>query len=1236
MNGLKSQSWPIRLVAFVCTVVLTVTSFIVLLPPITAEAATYRSAKNSVSSSYKESRYYDYFSAVKLTGDGVTDLLAVAISQLGYQEGNSAGSYGGESSGSKNYTEYYYNFGMVTDTYSMAWCAAYVSWALYQSQNTNQKSISDMCRNHLGNKTYIWREISCPYWVQQLQKTGYYSKPGSYTPKSGDLIFFKNSGNSNAGHIGIVVWCDGSKVYTIEGNTSSGTGVEANGGGVYYKSYSLTNERIHGYGKLPLKKDSSVPKVDYSGKNRTEGLYITKTGKTISVAKTAGGAESFTIPAHRMFEVTGFSGSYGKVEYNGKVGYAKLTNAIQFTRSDTSTELTVHSSTANNAGGNTIPEKDGYRRDPNVLITGLAGGKVNSSFGLDTYGNNEDLILINGRSLSMWRKEKANAIKQLWIRSNGKDGQCYLGFDLASASKLWVYSTTTENSGEPLRSIVLKRGFQFVTTKSDTWGKENLSNGSVGLTEVLGTLEHNIVLVAKESGGFDVIIDGMETKTVQGDVQYGEVTGTGVNVRSAANTSATVYGTANKGDKLQYLGVKDGDWYKVKFNGKDAWIIGTYFKLTGYEMVEKSVPIDIDGYVIETVRDVVVTASKTSIRKKADASSAEYGTVKKGTRLIYEKKSGDWYKVRYNGKTGWILIADSKLESEKYVNIEPMNAPWQMVGIDVSKHNGTIDWEKVKKSGVQFAMLRLFGHVADTPNYTVDSKFEEYLKGATAAGIHVGGYFFSYAKDLAAVEKEAKMVVDLLNKYPATFKFPIVFDAETGDTADGYDITKFAGDACATFKRILEDAGYYVMVYANTNWYNNVIDSTKITGTDLWQAHYKSEYDGYQPRYGNAISTARPAINKNNKNVYMWQYTEKGAVPGISGDVDLNICSREYHTLIPSLGKNGFEIPEPETPAPETPNPDSGSGEGSGNGEGTGTDIAAGVRIVGASVALGENIAIRYYVSVTDSAAVNGKTISMRIKFNGETFYISDSTVDINGYYVFEFGGITYEQMSDNIIAELLLDDTVVNSKGEYSVARNLKNRLAKEEAKGSGKDAALIQLIYDLLMYGQAAQIYTDYNTGNLAGADINGSNASTSVPDSNHEVMVEGNSDLTLKIVGAGICFEHGNRMYVEIYVASPSLFGSLKVGDREYTLAQMVHVGDKRYKLYIKSLSALDFGEEVEISLFSHSAEMKAKMTCSAYSYAYDVNNNSSESAEMKTLATNLYRYGKSLQVYCATRS
>ncbi len=276
---------------------------------LSASAATYRNGYQSgPSTSYKNGRYYQNYLKVPITGDNRTDLLAIALSQLGYQEGASNGAFSGEVSGGQNYVEFSYNMGDLGLGYGGSdypWCASFVSWCLYQSHCTDQATYKDLGRNHVGDYTYIWKEISCSQWVRQLKGAGYYKysayEGGSYTPKYGDLVFFQNS--KGVAHIGICLYTSGGRIYTVEGNTSDASGLEANGGGVYFKNYALSTSYINGYGVLPYKSNSSVAKIDYSGANPTTGLYVANAAKYIYSSETAT-SYSYVIPRFSMFEIT--------------------------------------------------------------------------------------------------------------------------------------------------------------------------------------------------------------------------------------------------------------------------------------------------------------------------------------------------------------------------------------------------------------------------------------------------------------------------------------------------------------------------------------------------------------------------------------------------------------------------------------------------------------------------------------------------------------------------------------------------------------------------------------------------------------------------------------------------------------------------------------------------------------------------------------------------------------------
>ena len=216
-------------------------------------------------------------------------------------------------------------------------------------------------------------------------------------------------------------------------------------------------------------------------------------------------------------------------------------------------------------------------------------------------------------------------------------------------------------------------------------------------------------------------------------------------------------------------------------------------------------------------------------------------------------------------------------------------------GIDVSKWQGNIDWQKVKASGIEFAMLR-GGFGKDTSQ--IDSKFEQNYKYAKAAGVPVGVYHYSYAKSVEDAKKEAKFC--LLYLKDKQFEYPIAFDIEDNSQANlGKEkLTAIAKAFCEE----VEKAGYYVCIYANLDWLKNKLDMVALSNYDVWVAQWSSKCT-YGGVYG------------------MWQYSDKGKVKGIDGNVDMDEAYKNYPNIMKTNGLNGyFKVNIPETPKP-TPKP---------------------------------------------------------------------------------------------------------------------------------------------------------------------------------------------------------------------------------------------------------------------------------------------------------------------------
>ena len=197
-----------------------------------------------------------------------------------------------------------------------------------------------------------------------------------------------------------------------------------------------------------------------------------------------------------------------------------------------------------------------------------------------------------------------------------------------------------------------------------------------------------------------------------------------------------------------------------------------------------------------------------------------------------------------------------------------------MKGIDVSVHNGKIDWKRVKAHGVEFAIIRAgYGNVPSQK----DKRFEENYEGARAAGLKVGVYWFSYAYNAKMAKEEAEVCLDILNG--RELDMPIAFDFEyaSADYAakNGVKVTrKLVTEITEAFVKEINASGYDSMIYTNYDYISRYYDLDKISHKYLWLA----VWSGNRPKRAHSV----------------WQYSAKGYVDGIYGNVDMNNCYEKF------------------------------------------------------------------------------------------------------------------------------------------------------------------------------------------------------------------------------------------------------------------------------------------------------------------------------------------------------
>lgn len=209
----------------------------------------------------------------------------------------------------------------------------------------------------------------------------------------------------------------------------------------------------------------------------------------------------------------------------------------------------------------------------------------------------------------------------------------------------------------------------------------------------------------------------------------------------------------------------------------------------------------------------------------------------------------------------------------KYVGNDGLESK---IGVDVSEYQGVIDWEKVKGAGVEFAIIRAGYRTYGGGVITLDNSLITNIDGANAAGIDVGVYFFSQAITTEEAIEEADAILNAVAgrkiTYPIVFDWEIIYD----DTARTDKMTvEGLADCCVAFCERVKSAGYTPMVYQNASTSTHKLDLPRIKNYDFWLAEY-TDFPTFYYEYD------------------MWQYTSEGKVPGIEGNVDMNISFKDF------------------------------------------------------------------------------------------------------------------------------------------------------------------------------------------------------------------------------------------------------------------------------------------------------------------------------------------------------
>ena len=238
----------------------------------------------------------------------------------------------------------------------------------------------------------------------------------------------------------------------------------------------------------------------------------------------------------------------------------------------------------------------------------------------------------------------------------------------------------------------------------------------------------------------------------------------------------------------------------------------------------------------------------------------------------------------YTCKCGFSYIGDYVWHSNLFSGVKGNEKDAFSYGVDLSYHNKTVDFEELADDGVDFVILRA-GYLRNGRANT-DEKFEEYYEAAREAGLDIGVYIYSYDTSVDdLITNTTAMLKVLKNK---TFEYPIYLDIE--DTSQKSLSEETLMEMCTEYCELLVQKGYYPGIYSYRNFINYYMDPQQLSARfETWVAHYLDEDEDY---YADEYN--------------MWQYTEEGSVDGVNGDVDMNICYKDYPSVIKKYGYNGY------------------------------------------------------------------------------------------------------------------------------------------------------------------------------------------------------------------------------------------------------------------------------------------------------------------------------------------
>ena len=276
---------------------------------------------------------------------------------------------------------------------------------------------------------------------------------------------------------------------------------------------------------------------------------------------------------------------------------------------------------------------------------------------------------------------------------------------------------------------------------------------------------------------------------------------------------------------------------------------------------------------------VVVDAREIIDEVKTNQETAPVEAVP--VEVIEEPLSPYGWKTDEDGRRTYLREDGTLLRGLKYINnkiyyFDENGFCAESVGVDVSFYNGTVNWRALKKAGIDFAILRIGGRGWGQGGTLYDDWcFFNYLNGAKAAGLSVGAYFYSAATNLREAKEEASLALNRLHGFK--LDLPLFFDAEySGNYPNGRSDPLHMAvrtEIAKVFCKAVERAGYEAGIYASESFLHDELNFDALSDYQIWIANYTEN---------NALPTAGHRYD-------IWQFTDRGRLPGINGSCDINV-----------------------------------------------------------------------------------------------------------------------------------------------------------------------------------------------------------------------------------------------------------------------------------------------------------------------------------------------------------